>query len=195
MCNQERNSTHTGRLAKGISQHASKRRLSAERSIRTTGSCFHRNPESGRTPPPQTIIVRYAGQGQPLFKTYAATVSQRISHRDAGIFSSKATPKFVLTSSRIWRVQVTWPRIAYRTSGCRMTPTASPGTTFFRELNSPNVSESAKTLAGWRVFSSGDSVSNVEENGRRPLTSSKVKDSFSSRTLGPLPSHEILMSS
>ena len=158
-----------------------------------TYSFFYRNTCHKITPPPQTIRTM---SGMPVRNNrcstpYAAALSPRSHLRDSGIFSSKTTPKLMLTSSRIWRVHVTRPRIAYLRSGCRMMPTASPGTTLFRELNFPPVSERAKTIAGWRVFSSDDSVSNVERSGRRPLTSSGVKGSFSSRTVGPLPSYEI----
>ncbi len=158
-----------------------------------THSCVYRNTCCKTTPPPTDYrnYARNAGQERPLLKPYAATVSPRISHRDSGTFSSKTTPKLTLTSSLIWRVQVTRPRIAYRRSGCRMIPTASPGDTLFRELNFPPVSESAKTIAGWRVFSSDDSVSNVEQSGRRPFTNLTVNGSFSSRTVGPLPSYGI----
>jgi hypothetical protein len=137
-----------------------------------TYPCVYRNTHRRKTPPPADYChyVRNAGQEQPLLNYYAAAVLPRISHRESGTFSSKTKPKLTLTSSRIWRVQVTRPRIAYRRSGCRMTPTASPGTTFFRELNLPPVSERSKTFAGWRVFSSDDSVSNVEQRGKRPFT-------------------------
>ena len=119
-------------------------------------------PQNSPTPRRLPQIFRNAGQDQSLFEVYAATVSPRISHRDPGISSSKTTPKLMVTSPGICLVQVTRPRIAYRRSGCSRTPTASPGTTFFRELNFPPVSVSARAIAGWRVFSSGDSVSNVE---------------------------------
>lgn len=148
------------------------RRRSAELSIRTHVFLRLQEYEMQNNPAPADCLsyVRNAAQEHPLLNCYAA-VFPRISHRESGIFSSKIKPKLMLTSSLIWRVQVTRPRIAYRRSGCRRMPTASPGTTFFRELNFPPVSESSKIIAGWRVFSSDDSVSNVEKRGKHPFPS------------------------